>query len=76
MKRIIIDERTSQVVLTFNQKFYPRELIEQSAIDFKDVCDSKFEGDQLFLKLKSNDVDLQNLGYEFYNYLFGLIWNK
>jgi len=72
MKRVEIDKGRNLVVLTFNNNFYPKELIEQSALDFKDVCDCNFQDEKLILKPKSSEVDLNNLGYEFYNYLLGL----
>jgi len=71
MKRIVIENNA--VVMTFNKNFYPKELIEQSALDFKEVCDCNFQDEKLALKPKSNEIDIELLGYEFYNYLLGLI---
>ena len=73
MGRIKIDENSNSVVLTFNENFYPKELIEQAISDFHEVCDSRFEDENLVLKPKNNEVDINNLGYEFYNYVLGLI---
>ena len=61
------------VILTFNDNFYSKDLIEKSILDFKEVCDSNFQGEKLILKPKSNEIDINALGYEFYNYLLGLI---
>lgn len=71
MKRVVVENNT--VILTFNKNFYPGEIIRQSMADFHDVCDSGFEGEKLVLKPKSNEIDIELLGYEFYNYLLGLI---
>lgn len=67
------DTDKNLVILTFNDNFYPKDLIEQSILDFKEVCDSNFQGEKLILKPLSNEIDINNLGYEFYNYLLGLI---
>lgn len=73
MKRVIINKDGNVVFLTFNNFFYPQELINRSIDDFSKVCESRFEGGKLILKPKDKEVDLQTLGYEFYNYLLGLI---
>ncbi|MBS3101345.1 HxsD-like protein [Candidatus Woesearchaeota archaeon] len=71
MKRVVVENNA--VILTFNKTFYPEEIIRQSMADFHDVCDSGFEGEKLVLKPKTNEIDMQKLGYEFYNYLLDLI---
>ena len=71
MKRVVVENNA--VVMTFNKNFYPEEFIRQSMADFHEVCDSSFEGERLVLKPKTNEIDIQKLGYEFYNYLLGLI---
>ena len=73
MRRINVDKDNNLVVLTFNDNLYPKDLINQSILDFQEVCDSRFEGEKLVLKPKSNEIDMDNLGYEFYNYLLGLL---
>ena len=67
------DTDKNLVILTFNDTFYPKDLIEKSILDFKEVCDSDFQGEKLILKPKNNEIDINTLGYEFYNYLLGLI---
>ena len=69
----MVDEGKKLVMLTFNDNFYSKDLIEKSILDFKEVCDSNFQGEKLILKPKNNEIDLNTLGYEFYNYLLGLI---
>ena len=73
MKRVSVDKERNAAVLTFNEDLYPQELINKSISDFKEVCDVKFEDKNLVLKPKTKDVNIENLGYEFYNYLLGLI---
>ena len=73
MKRVTVDKGKNMAILTFNNTFYSKNLIEQAMLDFQGVCYSHFEGDNLILKLKSDEINIENLGYEFYNYLLGLI---
>ncbi|MBI2558987.1 hypothetical protein HYW20_06720 [Candidatus Woesearchaeota archaeon] len=73
MKRVTVDKSKNLVVLTFNDNFYPKGLINQAMRDFNGVCDSHFENENFILKPKSGEIDIGNLGYEFYNYLLGLI---
>ncbi len=71
MKRVIVENNA--VILTFNKTFYPEEIIRQAGTDFQEVCEIDYEGEKLVLKPKTNEIDMQKLGYEFYNYLLGLI---
>ena len=73
MKRVAVDKIRKEVVLTFNDTFYPTNLIKQAMQDFNEVCDSHLEGDNFILSPKNDEVDIDTLGYEFYNYLLGLI---
>lgn len=73
MKRILVDDAKHSVTLTFNDNLYPKKLIEQALLDFQEVCDSNFENEKLVLKPRNNEIDINALGYEFYNYLLGLI---
>lgn len=71
MKRVIVEE--NGVILTFNKNFYPEEFVRQAISDFNEVCEASYKDEKLTLKPKTNEIDVQNLGYEFYNYLLGLI---
>ena len=73
MKRVTVDKGKNIVILTFNDAFYSKSLIGQAMLDFQEVCDSYFEGENFILKPKNSEISLDSLGYEFYNYLFGLI---
>jgi len=73
MKRVEVEEKNSTVTLTFNKNLYPQELIEQAISDFKDACEAAFQNEKLVLRPKSDEIKADVLGYEFYNYLLGLI---
>jgi hypothetical protein len=73
MKRLVVDEERNLVILTFNSNFYPKELIENAVLDFKEICDLDFDGQKLILEPKNGGINIHLLGYEFYNYLLGLI---
>ena len=76
MSRVSIDRTNNEVVLTFNHNFYSRELIHNAIADFRNICEPHFEEDKLILKPKSSDVRLDILGYEFYNYVLGLMKSR
>ncbi len=73
MKRVTVDKGKNLVILTFNNNFYPRDLIRQAMTDFDEVCDSSFENENFILKPKNDEIEIGKLGYEFYNYLLGLM---
>lgn len=73
MKRVTVDRSKNLVILTFNDNFYSGDLINQAVADFDEVCDFSFENENFILKPKNRDIDIDNLGYEFYNYLLGLM---
>lgn len=74
MERVKINKKKNEVILSFNESFYDKQFISQAIEDFKEVCDIKKDKEFIFLKPKK-EVDLNNLGYEFYNYVLGLIKN-
>ena len=69
----MVDEDKKLVILTFNDNFYPEELVNKAIMEFNEVCDSSRQGEKLILKPKDSEIDINTLGYEFYNYLLGLI---
>lgn len=75
MKKIEIDKKNNLVKLRFNKHFYKEEFIDLAIKDFDNVCEIKKEKNVLNLKPKSKEIELETVGYEFYNYLLGLIKN-
>lgn len=80
-KKLIVEKKSRSVVLCFNTKVYSMGYILESARSFSDSCWVYVDGDPagaLYVTLtpKSEDMNLQRLGYEFYNYTLGLIKTK
>lgn len=63
------------VILAFNEKFYPRRFIEQAMQDYKEVC-SFSESKKGLVLVPREKKHLPIIGYEFYNYVLGLIKNQ
>jgi len=74
MKRIIIERKKNQVQLSFNPLFYKSYFIDAAIQDFSKICDAKKMDDMLLLEPKT-DIDVETLGYEFYNYVLCLSKN-
>lgn len=75
MERIKVNKEKNEVVLSFNEKFYNKKFIDKAIEEFKGVCDIKKDSNLIFLKPKEK-IDINILGYEFYNYVLGLIKNS
>ena len=74
MKKIIIEREKNQVKLLFNPLFYQIQFIDRAIQDFSEICDVKKIDNMLLIKPKV-DIDIEMLGYEFYNYVFCLSRN-
>lgn len=74
MTRVKINREKKEILLSFNDKFYTEEHINQALKDFGEICDFRKEGKTIVLTPKKG-TDLDRLGYEFYNYVFGLMKN-
>lgn len=74
MDKVIIDREKNEVILRFNSKFYTKESINQALNDFYSVCTARKEGDAIILAPKEG-IDINMMGYEFYNYVLGLMKN-
>lgn len=72
MERIKVEE--DRVKLSFNNDFYPQEFIDQATEDFSEECKVEHEGEWLVLIPKTEKP--KTVGYEFYNYVLGLIKNQ
>jgi hypothetical protein len=78
MEKIIIDKENGKVILNFDTRFYPLKKIILAAQCFTDSCWVFVDGDakdtiMATLKPKSKDIDISTIGYEFYNYVLGLM---
>jgi hypothetical protein len=62
------------VKLSFNKEFYSDKAIEQTISDFSEICDIKKEGNVVVL-IPKEELDLNELGHEFYNYVLGIMKN-
>ena len=74
MNQIKIDREKNEVRVRLNEKFYPKEIVELAIRDYLDVCDVFVEEDFVILKPRK-EVNLGLLGYEFFNYVLGLVKN-
>lgn len=66
--------------LTLDTRFYPYEAVLQAAHAFGESCWVCLDGDPhdrllVCLKPKGEDIRLSELGYEFFNYVLGLVKN-
>lgn len=81
MKRVQINKEKNEVVVNIDTNFYPSEDIMGATQAFSESCWVNVDGDaerilQVSLKPKSKEINLDKLGYEFYNYVLGVIENK
>jgi hypothetical protein len=75
MEKIKINQAKNEVLLAFNSKFYPLEFVDKTIIDFSEICHAKKTKNGILLKPKEK-LDINILGYEFYNYILGLVKNQ
>lgn len=80
MKKIQVDKSNKEVKLVVDTSFYGRAAVLEASKEFTQVCWVFVDGDiedELFvtLKPKTNDINLDTLGHEFYNYMLGVIQN-
>jgi hypothetical protein len=80
MNRIDIDKKNQEVKLILDTKFYGFQSILHASKDFTENCWVYMDGDKndkilVTLKPKKESIDINKLGYEFYNYVLGLMQN-
>lgn len=73
---INVDNRKKQARIVLNKDFYPKKFVSLAIDGFKDVCLFEQKGSELILKLKNKGRDIEKTGYEFCNYVLGLIKNE
>jgi hypothetical protein len=78
MGRIKINKEDRTIFLVFNKNFYNLEAIKTTSNDFNEICTTDIkENKEIEVKLKNinKEADLNTIGYEFYNYVFGIMKN-
>jgi hypothetical protein len=75
MEKVKINKAKNEVLVNFNEQFYQKEFIDRAVLDFKEVCDIKKTKEGLLLRPKQ-ELCIDVLGYEFYNYVLGLMKNQ
>lgn len=79
MEKVSLMKEEKKVMVYFDTKFYPSECVFKAARDFSESCWTSVDGNsenlQVMLKPKSEGTDLNNLGYDFYNYVLSIIKN-
>ena len=78
MNQVNINKKEGEVKLIVDTKFYGSGAIMQAAKEFGESCWVLVDGDKddkmlVSLKPKLKDIELDTLGYEFYNYMLGLV---
>lgn len=80
MERVIVKKEENEVVLNFDTKLYPHECIVRAGQYFTESCWVSLDGSpeelQIKLKPKSGELDLNVIGYEFYNHVLGIMKNE
>ena len=78
MNIINVDNETKRVEIILNKSFYCVEAVKKAVEDFKEIgnfsvsCD---DGILISIKLK-NEEGIENIGYEFCNYVLALMKNE
>jgi len=80
MSNLKIDNINNEVQLIMDTKFYGFGAVLQASKDYLDTCWVLLDGDKeskllIRLKPKSKEIDITTLGYEFINYVLGLMQN-
>ncbi|MBT3463550.1 hypothetical protein HN451_01070 [archaeon] len=81
MTNIEVDNDVGEVKLVLDTKFYGSDAIMKTAKEYLDSCWVFLDGDVqdkllVTLKPKSKEIDINTLGYEFCNYILGLMQNE
>jgi hypothetical protein len=67
--------KKNEVQVSLNESIYSDDAIEQAIIDYEDVCEINKKDDRLVL-IPKEKIELDILGYEFSNYVLGLMKNS
>ena len=69
----------TQVIIQLNKQFYDLNSVNESIQDFNEVCTGKIDDKsehEIKVILMPKNEDIENLKYEFCNYVLGLMKNK
>ena len=69
---VCVNINKDRIEIKLNSFFYPKEIVKQAIADFNNVCNITEENSKLKIMPLSGKLD-PNLGYEFMNYLLGLV---
>ena len=74
----MIEIEENKIKIELNKKFYDLDAVKESLKDFNKVCNGTIANKKVIeITLKPKDKSLTNiLGYEFCNYVLGLMKNK
>ena len=76
---IIINKEKSEICILLNKRLYNQNAIKDSLLDFKEISEGEIKEDRenwlIVLKPKEENI-LDTIGYEFCNYVLGLMKNK
>ena len=80
MERVEINKTDKEARLSIDTRFYEYDSVLLTAKAFAESCWVYVDGDinsklMVCLKPKSGEVSLEEVGYEFYNYVLGLMKN-
>lgn len=76
---IVVSEDKNEIQIVLKKEFYNGNTIREAISDFRDLCSSEINESEEDVKilLKPNEKeDLEDLGYEFSNYVLGLMKNQ
>ena len=81
MKKMEIDRNNKEVKLLINTEFYDSDSVLKASHAFSKSCWVYLDGNvneklRVSLKPKFKEINLDELGYEFYNYVLGLMQNE
>ena len=76
MKKVRTNKRKNEVVLNLDTRFYDLNSITISVHAFGECCNTSVGEDKggmikVILSPKGGELDIDTLGYEFYNYVLG-----
>jgi hypothetical protein len=80
MERISVNKDERSVSIKFDTRFYPSAHVFRAIQDFSGICTISIDGSgaelSIVMKPKSDEIDIGTLGFEFYNYVLGVIKNE
>lgn len=69
-----IRTKSDKVLVKLNHHFYPDEAINRAISDFGEVADIDVKNNEIIMTPKEK-IEPETLGYEFTNYVLGLMKN-